>query len=55
MILLCKHQNNHIMCIPVEGQVELCSLDDGLSVCEGTSYAAEDLVVNLNHLVDGLG
>lgn len=40
---------------PVEGQVELRSLGDGLSVCERACHAAEDLVMHLNHLVDGLG
>lgn len=39
---------------PVEGQVELRSLGDGLSICERACHAAEDLVMNLNHLVDGL-
>lgn len=50
MIFLCRH----LKVIPVEGQVELCGLDDGLSVCERTGHAAEDPVVDLNHLVDGL-
>ena len=39
---------------PVEWQVELCSLGDGLCISERACHAAEDLVMNLNHLVDGL-
>lgn len=39
----------------MEGELELCSLGDSLSICEGARHAAEDAVVNFNHLVDGLG
>lgn len=40
---------------PVKGELELCGLGDGLSVCEGAGHAAEDAVVDFDHLVDGPG
>lgn len=40
---------------PVKGELELCSLGDSLSICQGARHAAEDAVVDLDHLVDGLG
>lgn len=40
---------------PVKGELELCGLGDGLSVCEGAGHAAEDALVDFDHLVDGPG
>ena len=40
--------------IPVKGDLELGSLGDGLSVCQGAGDAAEYPVMNLDQLVDGL-
>lgn len=39
----------------MKGELELCSLGDGLSIGEGARHAAENTVVDFNHLVDGLG
>lgn len=40
---------------PVKGELELCSLGDSLSISQGARHAAENAVVDLDHLVDGLG
>lgn len=40
---------------PVKGELELCGLGDSLSICQGARHAAEDTVVDFDHLVDGPG
>lgn len=51
--LVCQRTNVCVCLVPMEGQMELCSFDDSLSICKGASHAAEDPLMNLNHLVDG--
>lgn len=45
---------SRVSSVPVKGKLEFCSLGDSLSVSEGARHAAEDAIVHLNHLVDGL-
>ena len=50
----CANSASSASCIPVEVEVELGSLENGLGVCQGAGHAAEYPVVDLDQLVNGL-